>query len=77
LEGFRRLNTVNAHSDNPSKNPTLSTNSFCGLSERRPIAIPDIYQRDDGAFEVGLDGDGPFPTRAFAESVAARLAVAQ
>ena len=75
LEGFRRLNTVNVHSDKSPINPPLSTNSFLGLSERRPVVMPGIFQRDDGAYEIGLDGLGPFPTRAFAESVAAHEAL--
>jgi hypothetical protein len=36
-----------------------------------------IVQGDDGKFAIGLadDAPGPFPSRRFAESVAARLAV--
>jgi hypothetical protein len=32
--------------------------------------FPPIVQRDDGQFEIGVDGLGPFPTRTFAEAVA-------
>jgi len=38
------------------------------------IAPPLICERDDGQYQIGI-GDaaaGPFPTRAFAESVAAQ-----
>jgi hypothetical protein len=44
--------------------------------ERSPVPQHDlgalIVQRDDGAFQVGLDFDaaGPFPTRSFAVAVA-------
>jgi len=34
LEGFRRLNTIKAHSDNSSQNPLLNANGFFPLSER-------------------------------------------
>jgi len=27
--------------------------------------IADIHQRDDGAFEIGIDGLGPLPSRRF------------
>jgi hypothetical protein len=61
----------------------LSTNGFPGLSEW----LPDIFQRDDGTYEVGLDGAGPFPSpqfardvwwasRAFAQAVAAKTGAA-
>jgi hypothetical protein len=71
LEGFRRLKTVNGHSDKSPKNPALRTNNFPDLSE--PVS-PLITERDDGQFQIGL-GDaaaGPFATRRFAESVAAQ-----
>ncbi len=43
--------------------------------QRRDQRAPLIVQRDDGMFEIGtgIDPAGPFPSRAFAESVAARL----
>jgi hypothetical protein len=69
LEGFRRLRTINTHSDKSSRSPALRTINFPELSE--PVS-PLICERDDGQFQIGL-GDaaaGPFPTRAFAESVA-------
>jgi hypothetical protein len=71
LEGFRRLNTVNVHSDKSPQNPPLSANGFPSLSERSLVGMPGIFRRDDGAYEIGLDGAGPFPTRGFAERVAA------
>ncbi|MET3965428.1 hypothetical protein [Bradyrhizobium sp. S3.9.1] len=40
------------------------------MSEATPMA--QVFQRDDGLFEVGLTEPlGPFETRAFAEAVAA------
>jgi hypothetical protein len=35
-------------------------------------APPLVAQRDDGTYEVGIDGLGPFPTRTFAEAVASQ-----
>lgn len=35
----------------------------------RPVANL-VFQRDDGLFEIGLNGAGPFPTRSFAEAIA-------
>jgi hypothetical protein len=35
-------------------------------------ACPCIYERDDGRFQIGIDGPGPFETRRFAEAVANR-----
>lgn len=37
-------------------------------------AVAQIRERDDGWFEIGIDGPGPFPTRGFAQAVAARSA---
>jgi hypothetical protein len=74
LEGFWRLRIVNRHSDKSPNNPTLRTNNFPALSE--PVS-PNICERDDGQDQIGF-GDaaaGPFPTRSFAESVAAKLAL--
>ena len=34
-----------------------------------------VAERDDGLFEIVPAGSGPFPTRSFAEGVAARLAL--
>lgn len=34
-------------------------------------ATLQIVQRDDGKFEIGIDGAGPFPSRRLAETVAA------
>jgi len=55
----------------------LETLTKSTRSERQPgphfsIAetVAAIHQRDDGAFEIGLNGPGPFPTRAFAMAVA-------
>jgi hypothetical protein len=72
LEGFRRLNTFKARSDKWPLNAPLSANSFPTLSERRPVGMPDIFQRDDGQCRIGLDEDGagPFRTRCFAAAIA-------
>jgi hypothetical protein len=35
------------------------------------MPVPDIFERDDGASEIGVDGAGPFPSRMFAAAVAA------
>jgi hypothetical protein len=77
LEGFRRLNTFNARSDKSPQNSSLSANGFPALSERGQDEDRTIIQRDDGRYQIGLtdDAPGPFPTRAFAESVAAHEAV--
>jgi hypothetical protein len=72
LEGFRRLNTVNGRLDKSHKNRSLNANGFLGLSEReiagRSVGTPEICQRD------GWHGDapGPFPSRRFAQEVAAK-----
>jgi hypothetical protein len=52
----------------------LSANSFPELSERYSAGISDIFQRDDGLFQIGLDDDaaGPFRTRDFAAAVVAK-----
>jgi hypothetical protein len=50
---------------------------------RKPEPAPwlmqpaDVYQRDDGYFQIGIcdDAPGPFESRAFAEAVAARRSV--
>jgi hypothetical protein len=65
-------------------------NNFSGLMcQTSPIAQIDpkrlfpalsnlIVQQDDGSFSIGLADDAPgFPSRPFAESVAARLVVAR
>jgi hypothetical protein len=41
------------------------------------IPPPLIVERDDGRYQLGLDDDapGPFESRRFAESVAARFVV--
>ena len=44
------------------------------MSESWLVVLPDIHQRDDGAFEIGVDGFGPFPTLAFAAAVATKVA---
>jgi hypothetical protein len=79
LEGFRRLNTIKARSDKSSRKPSLSANGFPGLSERgvgRLSGYPDIYERDDGSFAIGLGDDAPgFQTWRFAEAIAAGFAV--
>jgi len=66
LEGFRRLNTFNTLSDKSQQNHHPRTNDFLLLSER-------VVERDDGMFELWPRGQGPFPTRAFAEAVRARM----
>ena len=44
------------------------------VREKFPTANPAnfraVFQRDDGLFEIGLDGAGPFESRGFAEAVA-------
>jgi hypothetical protein len=78
LEGLRRLNTFNGRSDKSSQKAPLRANGFSSLSERerfgRPVGLLDIYQRDDGLFQLGLNDDaaGPFRTRDFAAAVAAK-----
>jgi hypothetical protein len=39
-----------------------------------PFTLPDIVQRDDGAYALGWhdDAPGPFESRAFAQAVAAQ-----
>jgi hypothetical protein len=38
---------------------------------RSASAVPDLIERDDGRFQIGLHDDAPsFETRAFAQSVA-------
>jgi hypothetical protein len=64
--GFRRLNTFSTLSDKSQQNHHLRTNDFLFLSER-------VVERDDGMFELWPHGEGPFPTRAFAEAVRAHL----
>ena len=51
----------------------LRTLSNLRRSERAHSAPPQIFQRDDGAYQVGLDVDapGPFPTLQFAQAIAA------
>jgi hypothetical protein len=36
------------------------------------MTTAQVVERDDGLFEIGVDGDGPFPTRIFAEAVASK-----
>ena len=55
--------------------------TICSLNVRRratphgsqgPVEPALICQRDDGLFEILPAGSGPFPTRMFAEAVAAK-----
>ena len=69
LEGFRRLNAVNDHSDKSTRNPPLRTKDYPDLSE-------GVIQRDDGLFQLGIGDDGPFPNRRFAKAVAAVVVAA-
>jgi hypothetical protein len=41
-----------------------------------PPLMPDIVERDDGRFQIGLDDEsapGPFETRSFAKSIRLRV----
>jgi hypothetical protein len=53
---------------------TITTVDRFADCPQRPCP-PLVVERDDGMFEIGIETDpeGPFPTRRFAESVAARL----
>jgi hypothetical protein len=53
---------------------TITTVDRFADCRQRPFP-PLVVERDDGMFEIGtgIDPAGPFPSRPFAESVAARL----
>ena len=42
-----------------------------GKASEPPRYVP-VFEADHGGFTVGLDGAGPFPSRAFALAVASR-----
>jgi hypothetical protein len=60
--------TINVRSDKSLQNPSLGAISFSSLSERRLVGALNVYQNDDGAYEIGIDG--PFPSRGCAGAVA-------
>ena len=63
--GLPRATNIKALDCQTGPNAAFDRKGFSGA-----LANPLIVQRDDGLFEIGLDGAGPFETRAFAEAVA-------
>jgi len=57
------------HSELSCSVPSLRTLGNFPRSECLGVPVL-IFERDDGLFEILPSGCGPFPTRAFAESVA-------
>jgi hypothetical protein len=58
--------------DVPTSNSVLLKSN--GYFPRRAHRLADVIQRDDGQYQIGFDDSapGPFESRQFAESVAAR-----